>query len=143
MTTPTTVLIGDPAAVTFNGLESPWIVLDYDAREEITELQPGDSGPPFNLTQEQWVLAKNGYIRKRRITETYTFYNKFLKSTVDQNELRALANPAMGPLTITVENLTFTGYLDNLHLQYSFQGDLCEITIALFYQYPWSLVYGI
>lgn len=143
MTAPTNKLIGDTANITFNGLASPWIVVGFNVREEIAEIQPEDAGSTFSLTPAQYASALSGRIRKRRTTEVFRFYNKFLKSTVNPAELRALANPNLGPLTITVEGLTFTGYLDDLDMQYNFQGDFVEITIALMYQWPWSLIYAI
>ena len=144
MTIPTVVNIPDAVHgatfVDFVGLNSPgWIVAGYDARQELAELQPGDA-KGMGLNDVQTIASFNGAYRKRRITEIFSFKGRFRKGSVDGWELRAISNPANGIITMTVENLVFTGYIDGQSMQYNFEGDYVDITISLYYQWKWYLV---
>lgn len=133
-----TPVVGVGTLQPFNGINSVFTIVASNIRQEQAPLQPGDASL-FGLTDEQTIAALRGGYFKRRTVATTSFFNKFQKASIDWTEFQALANPALGIVTINAENFPFAGYIDSVDLAYNFQGDHVEITIVLMYAYPWAI----
>lgn len=131
---------GDTENVVFLGLNSPWVITGQECRQEIADIGPAEYAL-FGMTPAQASLAMQGYIRKRRTTVVVTVFNKFLRDTITGTQLAALADPALGVVSIpATDTETFSGYVDSYNYSYNFEGDLVEFSISVMWTYPWALI---
>ena len=135
-----------PGFSDFSGFYTSWWVFqNFDCRQEISDLLPQDYGI-FLLSPEQAAAADAGYIRKRRLTQSYTLANKFKMSTVSASDFADIVNPALGPITLYGGGnppVPFTGYVDDVAWSYNYEGSFCDISVTLLYQTAWYLINSI
>lgn len=133
-----------PGFSNFGGVYNSWWVFQhYDCRQEISDLLPQDYGV-FLLNPAQAAAADAGYIRKRRLTQSFTLSNKFKMATVDVSDFSTITDPSLGMITLYagLTAIPFTGYVDDVNWAYNYEGSFCDITVTLMYQTKWYLIYS-